>query len=230
MQTAPLRFHSVRSRMARLIDRLRSDRSGIAVTEFAIVLPVFVAFGMFCLEMAYMATTNMQISQLALAVADNASRVGQTDNSAIAPTISESGIDAVMGGALEQGRSLNFEQNGRIILSSLERDEATGRQYIHWQRCSGSLDRDSSYGNDSDRNGMTGTPIAGLGRAGGQVAARDGQAVMFVEVYYTYQPLFGSIFVNNPTFKQEAAFIIRDRRNLLGGGGDGLTGTATSIC
>jgi hypothetical protein len=31
-------------------------------------------------------------------------------------------------------------------------------------------------------------------------------------------------------FKQEAALLVRDDRNLSGGGGDGLTGTASSTC
>ena len=47
---------------------------------------------------------------------------------------------------------------------------------------------------------------------------------MFVEVYYNYQSLFGSLFVTSQSFKQEAAFIIRDRRNLI----PGITGTGGS--
>lgn len=198
--------------------------------EFAICLPVVTALAMYGLEIAYMSTVNMQVSQLALSVADNASRLGQTDNSSVAPTIAEANIDAVMFGAMRQGQSLNLEENGRVILSSLEKDDDSGKQYIHWQRCAGELDRDSSYGNDSDRNGLSGAVLNGMGLPGKVATARDGQAVMFAEVFYTYQPLFGTLFANPITFRQEAAFVVRDDRNLSGGGGDGLTGTASSTC
>jgi hypothetical protein len=218
------------SRLSRLLKSLARDRSGISLVEFALSLPLVVTLGMFGMEIAFMATANMQVSQLALAVADNASRLGQTDNSAVTPTISEDSINAVMQGAKKQGESLNLEQNGRIILSSLEKDAGTGKQYIHWQRCFGALDRDSSYGNDTTLNGLNGPNITGLGKPGRQVTARDGQAVMYAEIYYTYQPLFGDMFIGDVTFKQEAGFVVRDDRNLSGGGGDGITGTATSTC
>ena len=221
---------SLASGLARLIRSLRRDQAGISVVEFAMSLPLVITLGMFGMEIAYMATANMQASQLALAVADNASRLGQTDNSAVTPTIAETDVDAVMLGAMQQGASLHFEENGRIILSSLEKHTATSKQYIHWQRCSGDLDRDSSYGNDTTQNGLTGATITGLGKPGRQVAARTGQAVMYAEVYYNYQPLFGDMFIGELTFKQEAGFVVRDDRNLSGGGGDGLTGTATSTC
>ena len=64
--------------------------------EFALVLPLFLLLGLFGTEMAHMTTVNMQVSQLATSLADNASRLGQTDNSAVTPTISEVDIDSVM--------------------------------------------------------------------------------------------------------------------------------------
>jgi hypothetical protein len=219
------------SRLRRLLGRLRRDQRGISVVEFAISLPIFSALAMYGLEIAYMATVNMQVSQLALAVADNASRLGQTDNSAITPTVAESDIDAVMFGALEQGKALDFQENGRVILSSLERDSATGRQFIHWQRCAGALERHSSYGDQtSDHNGLTGPELDGMGRPENKVHARNKEAVMFAEVYYTYQPLFGSLFVDDLTFKQEAAFVIRDDRNLGSSNARGTTGTINAAC
>jgi hypothetical protein len=217
-------------RCHRLLASVGRDRRGISVVEFALSLPFVITFGAMGVEVAYMASINMQVSQLALSVADNASRLGQTDNSAVAPTISEQNIDAIMFGAMKEGASFNFQQNGRIILSSLEKDKATGKQYIHWQRCAGSLARNSSYGNDSNNNGLNGVSFPdGLGRPGHQVKADDGQAVMFVEVYYRYQPLFAGM-LGQQNFKREAAFLVRDDRNLTGGGGDGLTGTPVSTC
>lgn len=200
--------------LCRRLHRLRRDRRGASLIEFALVLPLMITLGMFGTELAYMASVNMQVSQVALSLADNASRLGQTDNSAVTPTVSEDDIDSVMDGAVRQGAEFDLLANGRIILSSLERDEETGLQYIHWQRCRGGLDRASRYGDDGDDNGLTGDPIAGVGAAGAGVTAAAGSAVMVAEVHYRYKGLFASLFPDGIDFYQEAAFTIRDDRNL----------------
>ncbi len=205
--------------------RLRASTSGAALVEMAVVLPLFTTLGMYGTEIAYMSSVNMQVSELALSLADNAARLGQTDNSGVTPTINETDIDSIMKGASTQGRDINFASSGRLILSSLEFDDNTDRQYIHWQRCTGSLSRTSRYGGAG--YGLTGTTITGLGRTGAVVSAPLGQAVMFVEVSYVYQPLFGRMFVTQTEFRKEAAFIVRDHRNLT----PGITGTGgTSQC
>lgn len=201
-------------RALRRLRRLGRDRSANALIEFAYSLPLFLALGMYGIELAYMATVNMQVSQIAMALADNASRLGQTDNSSVAPTITNEMIDSVMTGAMKQGASIDFATNGRVILSSLEKNAGNGRQYIHWQKCQGGLARTSAYGPAG--YGSTGTTIPGLGKAGHTVEANDGSAVMFAEAFFQYKPLFGNMFVKDVKFAQEAAFIIRDRRDLSG--------------
>lgn len=216
--TGALRYLGARRHRRAFARRLLRNDKGISVVEFALVLPLLITLGMYGTELAYMATVNMEVSQLAMSVADNASRLGQTDNSSVTPTVSESEIDSVMLGALEQGAGIDFEENGRIILSSLERT-STGRQYIHWQRCNGELNEDSSYGGENF--GYSGTRLYGMGKPGSLITASANSAVMYAEVYYRYRGLFGNMFVSDMTFKQEAAFQIRDDRNL----GPGVTGT-----
>jgi hypothetical protein len=202
---------------------LRRDVSGISMVEFALVLPFLVGLGMTGIEIAHMASANMQVSQIALSVADNASRLGQSDNSAIAPTIGETDVNAVLGGALRQGDTLDFETHGRIVLSSLEvndgptADPDDDYQYIHWQRCTGDLTKSSSYGAES-------AEVTGIGRK--NLKANPGQAVMFVEVFYEYQPLFAGFLAGDMSFHKEAAFIVRDDRDLA----SGLSGTNTHPC
>lgn len=209
--------------LAAFAGRLRDDKRAVSFVEFALILPIIITLGFYGAELAFMATVNMQIGQLASSVADNASRLGQTDNSAVTPTISETLVDSVMTGALVEGAGIKFESSGRIILSSLEVDDATGRQYIHWQRCRGNLKVVSKYG--AAGAGLTGTKLNGMGNPA--ITANSKSAVMFVEVYYTYQPLFGTMFVGTPNFRREAAFIIRDDRNL----GPGVTGgNGKSLC
>lgn len=204
-----------------LIKRLASDTSGVSVVEMAIVAPFILGVALYGAEVAYLTTIDMKMSEIALSLADNASRIGQTDNSVITPTVSETDINEVMRGAQEQADGLDFQANGRVILSSLERDSASGKQYIHWQRCYGNLDRDSAYGNDSDKNGLNGPVLPGMGDGPTKVTASANSAVMFVEVYFRYQGLFGNTYVSNRTLRKEGAFMIRDQRNLT----PGVTGT-----
>lgn len=212
------------SRKASLLCRLRSDSSGTSLIEFAFLLPLFLSVGLMGVEVANMAMIHMRVSDIATSVADNASRLGQTDNSAVVPTITEADIASVLRGAQEQGESIQLRENGRVILSSLERHHVSGRQYIHWQRCFGELDAGSAYGGAGF--GLTGNEIAGLGQGTGMISAPNGQAVMFAEVIYRYEPLFAGILVNEMTVRQEAAFLVRDDRNLLGNNGTGVGGAS----
>ena len=130
-------------------------------------------------------------------------------------------MDAILEGALRQGESIDIGDHGRIILSSVEYDDFTERQFIHWQRCRGELDRESAYGDDGANNGISGDEITGFGRGATKITAQSGSAVMFVEIYYEYQALFENPFgAGDKQFREEAAFLIRDDRNL----GPGLTG------
>lgn len=193
-------------RLRRFGRRLGHDRCGVSLMEFALVLPILLTLGLYGTELAYMAMVKMEVAQIATSVADNASRLGQTDNTAVSPTVTETQVNSVMSGAVIQGSSFNFSANGRIILSSLELN-SSNQQYIHWQRCRGSLARSSAYG-------AAGKTLTGMGKTGHIIKATTNSAVMYVEVYYAYQPLFGTMFVKNPIFYQEAAFLIRDTRDI----------------
>lgn len=214
---------SLRRRLTRLARSLVRNRDGATIIEFAFALPILGTLGLYGAEMAYMASVSTQISQVALGVADNASRLGQSDNSGIAPTVMEYDVDAVMYGAMHQAAPFDLQQHGRIILSSVEYDKTTRRQFIRWQRCSGNLVRASSYGDDKNRNGLNGPVLPDIG-----VTAMQGQAVMHVEVFYRHQPLLPGLFVGEDEveFRQEAVYVVRDDRDLAGG----LSGTKTSAC
>ena len=63
--------------------RLRRDRSGLALLEFAFTAPIVLSIGMYGIENANLALANMRTSQAALNIADNASRLGFTTSSNI---------------------------------------------------------------------------------------------------------------------------------------------------
>lgn len=57
---------------------LRRSCSGVAMTEFAMGAPFLLVAGLWGTEMANYALVNMKIGQLAVHIADNASRIGDT--------------------------------------------------------------------------------------------------------------------------------------------------------
>jgi hypothetical protein len=198
--------------LSRLASRLRANASGAAVTEFALAAPLLMTAGLWGVESANQAIVQMRVSQVAVLVADNASRVGE--NSLLGETkLYESDINDVLYGAqLQGGRAFDLYKHGRVILSSLEVVPGTQDQhYIHWQRCKGKLERTSSYGVEGDGSSAG---IAGMGPEGEEIIAFPGEAVMFVEVVYKYQPLISSAFTRADDIHATAAFNVRDNRNL----------------
>lgn len=229
--------------LPRLARQLRSDRSGVAFVEFAFAMPVLIGVSLYGLEAANYVLACHQISQMAAAAADTASRG--------ASTIDEGQINEVMLGAKRIGERIKFAANGRIILSDLEPNDANTRQYIRWQRCSGALNRNSSYGvpkngsnntitdgsemtnvnqtNSAPTNGTASTPTTGMGPAGEQIMAQSGMAVMFVEVLYTYQPVVSAAIMGRPVIRYTSAFNVRQRTN-YGINDGGLTSAQKSLC
>lgn len=209
--------------MSALIRRLRHDRRGLAMIEFALALPLLLLTTCFGVEIANYALTNLRVSQIALALADNAARVGAASNLAT-QQLREVDLNDVLQATRLQGQQLGLTQNGRITLSSLEAD-ASETQRIHWQRCLG-LKRgagyESSYGTAPVTAGTQsgtayqGTAVpGGMGDAGAKVTAPASSGVMFVEVNYLYKPIFGDWLLGGRerVIHYIASYIVRDRRD-----------------
>ena len=188
---------------------VRNVRAAVII-EMALVIPFLVLVGFGGLEIANLTLTNTRISQLGLNTADNASRIATGSNLA-QPQVREADINEIFAGAEKQAGNLDFKRHGRMILSSLERND-DGGQWIHWQRCYGDLNVDSSYGDEGD--GLTGTDFPGMGAQGREVTAAAGTAVMFVEIVYEYQPLLYGKWLGAKTIRSTAAFNIREARDL----------------
>ncbi|BBC73061.1 conserved hypothetical protein [Altererythrobacter sp. B11] len=192
------------------LHRLRRDESGLALIEFAYSLPILMVLGLGGIELANYAITHMRVSQLAISLADNSSRfkeelVGSN------PIIREYDVEQAFMGAEKQASGLDFAEHGRMILSSLERN-SSGGQWIHWQRCAGEAPYSSTYGEEDD--GKYGTGMTGMGPPDRRVAAEQDYAIMFVEVFYDYQPIaFGELLPSGPIHKI-AAMYVRDDRDL----------------
>lgn len=202
--------NGLRHWLAKRAGNLRKDRSGIALTEFAFTAPIVLGLGMLGTETAYYVITHMKISQVAMQVADNASRVGDTDV-LVSRKVYEDDVNQTFVGAEKLGDNFDIYEKGRIILSSLEQNE-DGGQWIHWQRCRGAKNFTSSYGTQG--TGSSGTSFDGMGETGNKITASNGTAVMFVEVSYTYEALTPFDFLDGEEIRYTAAFNIRDARDL----------------
>ncbi|GAA0765997.1 hypothetical protein FHS52_001965 [Erythromicrobium ramosum] len=200
----------LRSRVRSLARRLSGDTSGLALIEFAFAAPLVLGMGMLGTDTAFLVITHMQISQIAMQVADNASRVGEQDV-LTARKVFERDVAETLIGAEKLGQNLDFYNNARVIISSLQRN-AQGGQWIAWQRCRGAVAHASSFGVEG--NGASGTSFPGMGVPGRYITASQGTAVMFVEVAFDYEPITPITVFENRRIVYTAAFNVRDNRDL----------------
>lgn len=184
--------------------RLDGDERGLALIEFAMGAPVLITLGLMGLEAAQFGIANLRVTQMASIVADSASRVRDS--------IDEGDVIDVLTGAKMTGNSIKFAENGRIILSSLERNAAGNGQWIRWQRCDGAKQVVSSYGLEG--KGQNDATLQAMGPTGRQIAAQANDAVMFVEIVYDYQPIVSNAAIGGAkTIRTTLAFNVRQRTN-----------------
>lgn len=214
-------------RFRHFVASLRDCTSGLALTEFAMSVPVLLTLGLFGLETANFAMAHLRVSNIAQMTADNAARIRDS--------IDESDVVELFTGAKMTGASINFAQNGRIILSDLEMSPInSARQWIRWQRCDGALNIAPAYGRPitavganitnatevygTDRQTPSVLPsswllssLVNIGSSSSPITAQSGTAVMLVEVVYTYQPIIPNSFLAGRRIRYESAFNVRQR-------------------
>jgi len=205
--------NTLRRLVRRVTRRLGGDTSGLAFVEFAFAAPLVLGMGMMGTDTALLVITHMQVSQVAMQAADNASRVG-TSNGLATRQVTERDVADTFIGAEQLGANIRIFQQGRVIISSLQRNSAGG-QWIAWQRCRGAKVYDSSFGVEG--TGRTGTSFAGMGPTGRVITASPGTAVMFVEVAYDFDSITPLNLFDNQQIVYTAAFNVRDNRDLTGG-------------
>ncbi len=193
-----------------LLRRLAGDTSAVTVVEIGLASPFMMLLSLTGGETVNLTITHVRLNQLAITVADNASRAKMTQVNS-APQFREYDVNQVFTGAGLSVKDMNFPANGRIILSSLQTNSAGG-QWIQWQRCSGSNAYASRYGVQG--TGATGTAFRGMGQGTSPMTADADTAIMFVEVAYNYKPLFYNWVIKTTVLRKEAAVYVRDDRDL----------------
>jgi Flp pilus assembly protein TadG len=185
---------------------LLRDPGGVAMVEFAMVFPVLLFMGASGIELTNFFLANRRISDIAMQVSDNASRMGGQTTLANKP-VSEKEINDVFMGAQMLSGGMDIGKNGRVMLSSVELNK-DGGQTIKWQRCYGAKAAASKFGVQGDgASGNAMTSVAGL-------TARADTAVMLVQVNYTYNPAVSFVPYKFNEIVETAAFNVRDHRDL----------------
>lgn len=193
--------------LANRLRNLNRDRDGVAIIEFAFIAPVFLTLIVAGVELSNYALAHLRVSQLAMTVADDAGRVNVG--------VDEANIYEVFAGADVIGESLDFEDRGRIVLSSLEDNGRVGDekgQMIRWQRCWGDLEVVSHYG-DEGKGKNDNALENGMGRGNKKITAGSNTALMFVEVTYRHKPILLTAFFKPKEIRYESAFNVRGRQN-----------------
>lgn len=155
--------------------RLGRDASGVAILEFALVAPIFLITLLFGLEIVMFALAQSQVSRVANSTADLAARYRAS--------IDEADVQQLFLGARLSAEGIDFAENGRLLLSSVTRNQSSDGHWIRWQRCEGALDADSALGEQGD--GQTGTAIATVDG----LTLNAGDNIMVAEAVFDYQPL-----------------------------------------
>lgn len=198
------------ARLFRRTARLRGDTSGVALLEFAFILPIFLTISLAGAEVTNYVITKMRVSQLALHLADSAARIG-TGSQLEAKIITEADINDLLTGAQYQSGELDVFGKGRVILSSVEpmaSPNTTNTYKIRWQRCKGiRTDHVSSWGAAGATN------IDGMGPTGRKAIPTEDGVAMFVEVFYEYTPLVKTSLSPSSSLNETATMLVRDRRD-----------------
>lgn len=160
-----------------LFRAVRDDQSGVAFMEFAYALPFLMITLLGGLELVHLALTHQQLSRIATSAADLAARFRSS--------IDETDVNTLFLGSQMSATIQDFQTNGRIILSSVTRNDADNGHWVRWQRCDGGLGTaTSAIGGEGD--GETDTSIADVN---GMVIT-DPNNVLVAEVTYAYTPWF----------------------------------------
>jgi hypothetical protein len=210
------------------------DRSGLALIEFAYILPLMLTVGLAGTETANLAIVTLRINQLAMLAADNAARVRGT--------MDETDVNEVMIGMRFAGSNIKFGERGRVIISDIESNllPITGGllgNKITWQRCFGAKNASSMYGPEGTgalssvlKYGVLPTGIATATSNPAGTVPVPGGALIVAEIRYTYQPLVAGMFMGTRELKAVQTFPVRERAGQALTNSTSMPDTAKRLC
>ncbi len=197
---------NLRVEWLRRLRRLRRDRRGVSVVEFALMLPILIMVGAGGLEFINLVLANQKIERIASITADNVAR------NTLAP--SERSFVDTFAGVNEIAQPFNFNANGRVIMTGVIGVSVNGSVVgkVVWQRCSGSLGGVASTVGSPPSNpaNWASGPNAKLPN---NLTLLQNQLVVVSEVAYRYQPLISLAQLpgspTSKTIRQRSLFVSR---------------------
>lgn len=159
--------------------------------------PFFVTTLLYGLDTIWYAHAHREVSRMATSTADLAARYRAS--------MDEQDVKSLFLGAKLSTDGLDILGKGRMILSSVTRNQANNGHWVRWQRCQGSLTNTSQLGAEDAGKTSTSVPkVAGM-------TLNAGDNVMYAEVFYKYQPLFfQQLFTQNTMIRYTASFMARE--------------------
>ncbi len=149
--------------------RLRRDRSGAILVEFAICLPLLMAVLLYGVDLSRLIIASQKMDRVA---------AGMGDLVAQANTLSSTDLTNIYAAVNYVAKPFDFTHDGVVILSSVSL--VGGTLKINWQsRGGGSLDVASKIG----VSGGTATLPSGL-------TITDSNTLIVAEVFFNFTPLF----------------------------------------
>lgn len=148
---------------------------GMAVTEFALMLPIMMFIVITGMELVNQALARQQLSRMVSSAADLSARYRKR--------IDETDINKLIYGINLSNTLPEFDARGKVIISSVMTNAAKTGLQIAWQRCEGSLPVASKYGKQGD--GATGSSITTIDG----LNVLENENLLVAEIYYDYQPI-----------------------------------------
>jgi Flp pilus assembly protein TadG len=180
-------MRSIASQFGRTLNRFARAQQGIAMVEFALVLPVLMTLFYGTVEITRFVLITQKVEKLAHSVAD------MTAQSA---TASAASLNQVMAAASDIMSPYTVGANGRVIISSLYRAPSTVDAKINWRYEGGGT--------------LVATSALGLVNAKPVMPSAftfdERENVIAAEVYYRFSPLISSQFFGTTTIYRIALY------------------------
>lgn len=171
--------------------RIVQDASGLALIEFAYILPIFLGFGLVGLEYTNVVLARQKTERVASTIADlvasnqvppNERQIG--DMFASVPIISK---------PFEFGRESNVIITGVLGIYDSDDDEVQNK--VAWQRCLRADAQSSALGSQwRSSNDIADGPEVNLANS---IALEQNQMVIVAEVFFSYDPLISQNIVRS---------------------------------
>jgi Flp pilus assembly protein TadG len=191
--------------MRRSLCALADDRSGLALLEFALMLPLFLGFVLTGIEFTNYVFANNRVQRLATMTAD---LVAQSGEGSIG--VSEAQIYDLFSAIDLTAKPFDLRNYGRVVITAVKgvdtNNDGTVENGMLWQRFDGSY---------------VVTPLVGCARTTTTATLPNsrkvllGEILFHVQVTYKYQPIFTSVpfkWLSLPTdFSRTAMFAARSK-------------------